>query len=96
MGPAMRVKESTLGRIRVVPVAVSFAEPGVSTLNPQFGFLTLSDPTTKIDRFPLRIEFAGKALIALAANTPFVAVADDILVFASRHFRFPFGCELGY
>lgn len=96
MGPAMRVKLSTLGRIRVVPVAVCSAETSVSALNTQFGLLTLSDPATKIDRFPLRIEFAGEAFIALAANTPFVAMADDILVFASRHFRFPFGCELGY
>jgi hypothetical protein len=92
----MQVKVLPLGRIWVISVAVSFAKTGISALYPQFGFLTLSDPTTKIDRFPLRIEFAGKALIALTANAPFVAMADDILVFASRHFRFPFGCELGY
>ena len=72
--------DSALRGKGIVAVAVGFPEAAVSPLDAQLRLLVPRDATTVVDRFTLRIKHAGRALVALTANGPFVATSDNVLV----------------
>jgi hypothetical protein len=66
--------------IRIVSVRVALADAAVLAVDQQLRVLVAGDLATGLDRLALGVMHRGQSLVAFAADGPFVAGRDDVLV----------------
>jgi len=71
--------------VRVGSVAVSLSDLTVFAVDEELRLLILSNVSTGLDGFSLRVVFGCHAGIALAAHGPLIAAPDDVLVLSLAH-----------
>lgn len=65
-----------MDRFRIVPVAVTAAEPTVAVLDPQFGVIVLGDLDAAFGRFGLRVEDPIGPFAVVCFHSPLISMKD--------------------